>query len=257
MDFGQEFNGKRVVITGASGIFGTWIAKAFAAQGARLCLTGSREYKLHELAADPAFKNTELILHRADLSDPASITDLCKKIEDEWLTPDILINNAGLYHRRTVMDISFEDWQEIMAVNLSAPLLLTQKLAKLMIKNQIQGSIINISSGAATNTQIGGGHYSTSKAALAMLTRNFALELAPHGIRVNSVGPGFAPGSEISHLPNDYVANMISSIPLGRTSGPDDAPQAILFLCSSFASFITGAMLAVDGGKSAGVFKKQ
>jgi len=97
--------------------------------------------------------------------------------------------------------------------------------------------------------------YCTSKTALERLSKGFALELAPLGIRVNVVEPGFAPGSAVSPLSEAYVEKMKSRIPLGRTSGPDDTPGAILYLCSEQASFITGAVLSVDGGNSIGTFE--
>lgn len=256
MDFGDQFVGKKVVITGAAGIFGKWIAQAFAKAGASLCLSDIREQELHALANDPILKDSELIFHTTDLNDPSAIQDLAHLVEKQWSSADILINNAGVYHRHQLMEMSIDDWNASFGVNVTAPFLLTQLLAKQMIKEEIKGSIINISSGAAISTQIGGGHYSTGKAALSMLTRSMSLELAPYHIRVNSVGPGFAPGSEVSALTDQYVQNMIASIPLGRVSGPEDAPQAILFLCSEQASFITGATLAVDGGRTAGTYKK-
>ncbi|NHN31086.1 SDR family oxidoreductase [Paenibacillus sp. S3N08] len=255
MNSTQRFAGKKVIITGAAGIFGTWIAQAFAKEGAILCLTDVREQELHALAADPLLKGCELLLHPTNLLDPESIKELVSLVEKEWSAPDILINNAGTYHRQTLLDMPLEEWDKVMALNVSAPFLLTQQFAKLMIKDEIKGSIINIGSGASLNVQVGGGHYSTTKAALSMLTRAYSLELAPYQIRVNTVGPGFAPGSVVSHLGDDYVENMVSSIPMGRTSGPNDAPQAILYLCSEQASFITGTTLFVDGGKTAGTFK--
>jgi 3-oxoacyl-[acyl-carrier protein] reductase len=114
--------------------------------------------------------------------------------------------------------------------------------------------VVNIGSGAARRTTRTGGVYAASKAALEMLTRALALEAGEAGIRVVAVGPGFAPGSEVSALPDDHVAKMRASIPLGRTSGPDDAPAAILWLCSGAASFVTGTTLDVDGGRTAGDF---
>jgi 3-oxoacyl-[acyl-carrier protein] reductase len=251
-----EFKNKKVVITGAAGIFGGWIAKTFAAQGAKICLTDVRADKLSELGKDPVFKNTELLIYPADLSKPEEISELCLAVEKKWAAPDVLVNNAGLYTRHKLLDMSLLDWTNMMAVNLTAVFFLTQAFSKLMIREERKGSVINIGSGAAVGVQIGGGPYSTSKAALAMLTRAWALELAPYGIRVNAVGPGFAPGSEVSLLSEDYVEQTVSTIPLGRVSGPHDAPEAILFLCSSKASFITGATLNVDGGKTAGTYKK-
>jgi 3-oxoacyl-[acyl-carrier protein] reductase len=252
----DEFKGKRVVITGAAGIFGGWIAKAFAARGARLCLTDSRGDKLSELTEGKAFQDTELVSFQTDLTKPDEISELCAAIEKKWGAADFLINNAALYPRHRLLDMSLSDWEGIMSVNVTAPFLLTQAVARLMIRESVRGVVINISSGAAIGVQIGGGPYSTSKAALAMLTRAWALELAPHGIRVNAVGPGVAPGSEVSLLSDDYVSKMVDTIPLGRTSGPSDAPEAILFLCSPRASFITGAVLNVDGGRTAGTYKK-
>ncbi|CAM3658431.1 SDR family NAD(P)-dependent oxidoreductase [Marinicrinis lubricantis] len=256
MHFGEQFVGKKVLITGAAGIFGTWIAEAFAEAGASLCLSDIREAELQKLAASPKLKEAQLLLHTTDLSREESVYDLVRLIETTWSSADIVINNAGIYKRQKLMDMTVPDWTQSLGVNVTAPFLLTQQLAKQMIQDGKQGSIINISSGAANNTQIGGGHYSTGKAALSMLTRAFALELAPHNIRVNAVVPGFAPGSEVNALTDEYVQTMISKIPLGRTSGPKDAPQAILFLCSEQASFITGATLSVDGGLAAGTYKK-
>lgn len=253
---GKRFEGKKVVITGGAGIFGGWIAKAFAAEGAKICLTDIRDDKLSELAKDPVFKNTEVLIHPADLSKPRDIANAASFVEKKWTAPDVLINNAGLYTRHRLLDMSLPDWENMIAVNLTAAFLLTQAFAKPMIREGRSGSIVNIGSGAAVGVQVGGGPYSTSKAALAMLTRAWALELAPYGIRVNSVGPGFAPGSEVSLLPEGYVEQMVETIPLGRVSGPQDAPEAILFLCSSKASFITGATLNVDGGRTAGTYKK-
>lgn len=255
MDFGDQFHGKKVVITGAAGIFGRWIAEAFAKVGAKLCMSDIRGEALEELAQNEALKHTEVLLHQTDLRDNESVEDLVNLVGKEWSSADILINNAGVYHRQRLMDMCLAEWQDSINVNVTAPFLLTQLLTRQMIRDNKPGSVINISSGAAHTTQIGGGHYSTGKAALAMLTRAFAMELAPHGIRVNAVVPGFAPGSEVSSLSEEYVENMIAQIPLGRTSGPQDAPQAILYLCSDAASFITGATLNVDGGKGAGIFK--
>lgn len=256
MDYGDQFRAKKVVITGAAGIFGRWIAESFAKAGAKLCLSDIREEELKAMLQLPTLQQSEVWYHRTDLTDPRQIQQLAAEVAARWTAPDILINNAGVYQREQLMDMSLEQWQASIGVNVTAPFLLTQLLAKQMIAEGIRGSIINISSGAAYTTQIGGGHYSVGKAALAMLTRAYALELAPYRIRVNSVIPGFAPGSEVSALSEEYVQNMIAQIPLGRTSGPDDAPQAILYLCSEAASFVTGSTLHVDGGKSAGTYRK-
>lgn len=252
----QEFADKRVVVTGAAGVFGRWIAHSFAAQNSRLCLSDYREERLTALANELSLTEDEVIIHPANLNHPNSIDALARLIEERWGAADIVINNAGIYPRRMLLEMSAEEWNEILNVNLTAPFLITQKLASLMIKEKVSGSVINITSGAASTTSAQSGHYSTSKAGLAMLTRAFALELAPYQIRVNAVSPGFSPGSEVSLLTDEYTKNMIDTIPLGRTSGPHDAPEAIMFLCSERASFITGTTLSVDGGRSAGTFRR-
>lgn len=255
MQFGEEFKGQRVLITGAAGVIGRWIAEAFAAQRAELLLSDIRQNALDLIAGELRSEGAEVRCHYTDLRKEESILEMVGVMKSDWGSPDIVINNAGIYPRHNLLEMSVSDWKQTLDINVTAPFLVARESARLMIEHGVKGSMINISSGAATNVSVGGGHYSTSKAAVAMLTRALSLELAPHGIRINAVGPGFAPGSEVSPLSGEYVESMISSIPLGRTSGPNDAPSAILFLCSSSASFITGASLSIDGGRSAGNFQ--
>src|SRR5215470_3938509 len=251
----MEFQNKNIVITGAAGVFGRWITERFARDGARLCLSDNRRSPLDELAANLGLLPSRTILHATELTDEASISDLAAKVRDAWHAPDIVVNNAGLYPRCGLLNLSAADWDRIFAVNLRAPFLVTRDMAKLMIAAGRKGSVVNISSGASRQMRSGLVPYCTSKTALERLTKGFALELAPHRIRVNAVEPGFAPGSRVSELSDDDVARMKARIPLGRTSGSGDAPEAIAYLCSEKASFITGAVLTVDGGNSIGTFE--
>ena len=243
--------GKKVVLTGAYGIFGIWIAEAFNSVGARLCLTGSRMNKLEEMAAKLDAREKPLLV-TADLSKEKDLRALTDQVEQAWGAPDILINNAGVYPSSFLLDLSSEEWDRIMDVNLRAPFVLSRNMATLMVRAGVKGSIINISSGASRKMRTTAVPYCVSKTALDRLTLGFALELAEYGIRVNSVEPGFAAGSESTRLTDEHVQRVIANIPLGRPSGPQDAPSAVLYLCSDAASFITGATLAVDGGNSAG-----
>ena len=252
MDVTRTFAGTRVVVTGAGGIFGRRIAAAFAKAGARLCLSDPRPEILERLPGELGLARDATLLHATELRQDGSILDLVRLVERAWGAPDVLINNAGVYPRGHLLDIPADEWDRIMDVNLRAPFLLTREMARLMIGAGVRGSVVNITSGAARNVRTGSVPYSTSKAALERLTAGLALELARHRIRVNAVSPGFAPGSTVSPLSPSYVEAMLARIPLGRASGPDDAPSAILFLCSAQASFITGATLAVDGGNSLG-----
>jgi 3-oxoacyl-[acyl-carrier protein] reductase len=253
----SEFQDKRVVVTGAAGIFGGWIASAFAKAGAKLCLSDLRLDTLKTRVAELGLDRSRTLLHGTELREPGSIVALATLVQREWSAPDVVVNVAGLYPRTPVLlELDVAEWDRIMDVNLRAPFLMSREMAKLMIAQKVSGSIINIGSGAARRMSTGSVPYCTSKTALERLTKGLALELAPHGIRVNLVEPGFAPGSEVSKLPQEYVERMLDRIPLGRTSGPGDASGAVLYLSSAAASFVTGAVLSVDGGNSIGTFER-
>jgi 3-oxoacyl-[acyl-carrier protein] reductase len=249
IDWNAEFRSRKVVLTGAAGVIGGWIAKAFAAAGAQLCLSDQRGDKLAELAAQ---LGGTVMTHATDLRDAAAIDDLTALVKRQWDAPDIVVNNAGIYPSGFLIDIDAEEWDRIFDVNLRAPFLVARGFAKLMIAAQKPGCMVNISSGAARKMRRTVVPYCTSKTALDRLTKGFALELAEFGIRVNAVEPGFAPGSTASPLSAAHVEMTLSQIPLGRGSQADDVTEAILFLCSGHASYITGATLSVDGGNSIG-----
>ena len=252
MDASRPFADARVVITGAGGIFGRRIAVAFAKAGARLCLSDPRPDVVDRLPAELGLPRDATLRHATELREEASILELVRLVADAWRAPDILVNNAGVYPRAHLLDVPVDEWDRIMDVNLRAPFILTREMARLMIEAGVHGAVVNITSGAAQRVRTGSVPYGASKLALERLTAGLALELAPHRIRVNAVSPGFAPGSIVSPLSPEYVEAMLARIPLGRASGPDDAPNAILFLCSPQASFITGSTLAVDGGNALG-----
>lgn len=251
----MEFRDKVVVITGAAGVFGRWISQAFAREGARLCLSDRRPDALEALAAELALPEERVLLHATELTEEASIEELARQVGERWGAPEIVVNNAGIYPKGLLMEITAADWDRMLGVNLRAPFLVSRAMARLMIERGVEGSIVNIGSGAARQMRNGSVPYCTSKTALERFSKGLALELAPYRIRVNVVEPGFAPGSAVSPLKEDYVEGMRKRIPLGRTSGPDDTPQAILYLCSDKASFITGAVLSVDGGNSIGSYE--
>ena len=248
----MRFRDRKVVVTGACGVFGTWIAEAFAREGATLCLSDMRG---DDVAALAARLGPGTLSHATELMDDSSMLGLVRMVEERWGAPDVLVNNAGVYPRGLMLDIPFAEWDRIMGVNLRAPFVLTREMARLMIARGTKGSVVNISSGAARRMRNGSAPYCISKTALERLSKGMALELAEHGIRVNTVEPGFAPGSKVNPLSDAYVAKMARGIPLQRTSGPGDAPEAVLFLCSDQAGFVTGATLSVDGGNSIGTFE--
>ena len=246
-----DFTGHGVVVTGALGIYGTWIADAFARAGAKLCLTDRDASALERrLAASGAAEGS--FVHAADITDDTALAGLVATVGERWGAADILVNNAGVYPSGFLLDIDAAEWDRIMDINVRAPFLLTQGLTKQMIAAGRTGSVINISSGAAHKMRRSVAPYCLSKTALDRLTKGFAIELAQYGIRVNAVEPGFAAGSTASPLTEEHVRQTAAGIPLGRVSGPEDAAGAVLYLCSAAASYITGTSIAVDGGNSIG-----
>ncbi len=247
----HDFTGQGVVVTGALGIYGTWIADAFARAGATLCLTDRDAARLDaRLAASGAAAGS--FAHPANLTDDAALAGLLAAVSERWGAADILVNNAGVYPSGFLLDIDAAEWDRIMDLNVRVPFLLTQGITKQMIATGRKGSVVNISSGAAHRMRRTVVPYCLSKTALDRLTKGYALELAPYGIRVNAVEPGFAPGSTVNPLTEEHVRQTASGIPMGRVSGPNDAAGAVLYLCSAAASYITGTSIAVDGGNSIG-----
>jgi 3-oxoacyl-[acyl-carrier protein] reductase len=251
MDYAQELAGKRVVVTGASGIIGGWLAQTFGEAGALLCLTDARSEPLQELRAAPWF-NEGSFVHTTDLREATAIEALAAEVGARWGAADVLVNNAGVYPSGFLLDVDAEEWDRIFDINLRAPFLLSRAFAKLMIAEGVRGSIINISSGAARKMRRTACPYSTSKTALDRLTKGFAIELAEYGIRANALEPGFAAGSEVSRLSQAHIDTVIANIPAGRGTTAEDVGQAALFLASSASAYITGASLPVDGGNSIG-----
>ncbi|MHA6687569.1 SDR family NAD(P)-dependent oxidoreductase [Mesorhizobium sp. A556] len=251
MNFENEFAGKKVVVTGACGIIGGWIAEAFRDHGALLCLTDRDEAKLSTLhkklgASDGSFHLA------ADLMDAEALSTFAADVKKHWGAPDIVVNNAGIYPSGFLLDINVEDWDAIMGVNLRAPFILSRLFALQMIKGGKGGSIVNISSGASRKMRTTVVPYCVSKTALDRLTKGFALELAEYGIRVNAVEPGFIAGSDVSPLSDEHVNTVTSTIPLGRPTSPKDVANAVLYVASEAGGYVTGSTLTVDGGNSIG-----
>lgn len=240
MDFGDEFKGTRVVVTGAAGIMGRALVAHFAKAGATVCATDSTTDGLRGFAV------------AADLTTDAGLDHLLDAVKAEWSAPDVVVNNAALYPSSFLLDLEVAGWDRIMDVNLRAPFVLMRGFALQMIDAGVRGNFINISSGAARKMRRTAVTYCMSKTALDRMTKGFALELAEYGIRANCLEPGFASGSAVSSLTREHVDRVMAAIPLGAETGADDVGQAALYLASSAAKNVTGTSLAVDGGNSAG-----
>jgi len=245
-----DFRNRRVVITGAAGVYGRQLARAFAAAGASLCLSDLRGDALAAFAGSLALPPERLLTHATDLTRDASIADLVASVVARWQAPDVVVNNAGIYPFGGLLEIDAAFWDRVMATNLRAPFLIMQGFAKAMIAAGVKGCFVNVSSGAAEILRTSGVPYCVSKRGLEWLSKGFALDLASDGIRVNVVRPGFAEGSALVEFPPGYAETMAAANPMGRVSGPDDLAEAVMFLASDAARYVTGEFISVDGGSS-------
>ncbi|MDP9886072.1 NAD(P)-dependent dehydrogenase (short-subunit alcohol dehydrogenase family) [Sinomonas atrocyanea] len=243
---------RHVLITGAGSGIGRQTAIAFAQQGAVLSLVDLRADAATAVAREAQALGAEAVhVYGTDLRDPEAPA---ATVRAAWETApvDVLVNAAGVYPATPFLDLDASTWDAVQNLNVRAPLLSTVVLAQLASAAGRRPVVVNISSGAALRARPGAAPYATSKAALEMATRASALELGPLGIRVNAVAPGFVTvDSEANPVTEEYAA-AVSPNPLGRRGRPDDIANAVLWLCSDAAEWITGEVLRVDGGASTG-----
>lgn len=232
----------RVLITGAAGVYGRELTKAFAREGADIVITDYRADALAALAAE--YKARAIT---CDLTDADDIVRMADAVIADGV-PDVVVSNAGIYPFGGLLDTDIATYDRIMDVNVRAGFVLTQRIARAMIDAGKQGSFIYIGSSAATLVRRNGIVYCASKRALDWLVKGMALDLAPHGIRCNEVAPGFATGSTEVEMPPEHEAALRRQSPMGRMPEPHEMTDAVLFLASDKARSITGTRLSVDAG---------
>ena len=247
-----SFKSKKIIVTGANRSIGRNIALDFAKQGADVVISyrSDKEGALETLDLIKSYSSKSTALY-ADFLDNANVEKFAVEAIGALGGIDILINNAGMLARETLFELSPEKMQQVFQVNTIVPLYLTKLCSENMIKNSTKGCIINISSIAGSSTMPKGIGYASSKAALNKWTQNAALNLAPYGIRVNSVLPGvIEAGMNESTSTSDpeLWKNYMHQIPLQRAGTPQDIANMVLFLASDKAQWITGKNFEVDGG---------
>ncbi len=238
---------KVALVTGAARGIGLATAKRFLAEGFRVALLDIEAELLKAAVADIADPDRTLALH-CDVSDAKAVAAAMETISKRFGRLDALVNNAGVAVFAPIMETSDADWSRILEVNLTGPFLCTKAAAPLM-REQGGGAIVNITSISAVRASTLRSAYGTSKAGLAHLTKQLAVELASLGIRVNAVAPGPVETAmaKAVHTP-EIRADYHDAIPLNRYGLEEELAEAIFFLCSDRASYITGQILAVDGG---------
>jgi len=237
------------IVTGAGRGIGRAIAQKLAEAGARIVVADihSRNAQNTAKALDKKFGSS--MACRVDVSDERSVEFLIEKTVKAFGKVDFLVNNAGIMFRTRISDISAEEWDQVIRVNLTGPFLCVKAVLPEMKKNRF-GRIVNISSSAGRSVStLGGVHYTASKAGLLGMTRALAKEVAPFGITVNAVCPGLIDTRMVKKSTSKKeLEEFLESFPIKRTGKPEEVGDLVVFLCSDKASYITGASLDINGG---------
>jgi 3-oxoacyl-[acyl-carrier protein] reductase len=242
----MKLNNLSVVVTGSGRGIGRSIALRCADEGARLVLNDINGEDLEQVKQTLESRGRNVIALKGDVSVRSDAGRLIDSAVERFGRLDVLVNNAGITRNAPFLDLTEEDWDEVVRVNLKGVFNCAQYAARYMVK-QRSGRIINISSRVYLGAEQMA-NYAASKAGILGLTRCMAIELGPYGITVNAVAPGTIDTEPVRSMFEGFVEDRIKKTPLRRIGSPDDIAHAVLFLASSEASFITGEVLHVTGG---------
>ena len=247
---------RNALVTGAAGRLGRAIAEVYLREGAKVVLADINGTRVTALAEELGQTYPgKVFAVQGDQSQADEVKRMVAEAEGFVGIPDILANAHGIFPNCSMLDVTVEEWDSVFAVNTRGTMLTCQALAHRWIDNEIKGSIINISSGAARSGRARGAHYSGSKAAVELLTHIFAIELGQYGIRVNAIAPGLILDNvvtEVDESQHPYVNLTLEGTPIGRTGSPIDIAEAAAFLASERSSWTTGAILEITGGTHTG-----
>ena len=240
----MNFEDKTAVVTGSARGIGRVIAQSFAAAGANVVISDIDQAACEKTASEIG---GTAIACRADVTSAGDIDQLFKTVTDKFKRIDIVVNNAGITRDGLMIRMDEKDWDTVLDINLKGAFLVTKSAARIMMK-QRYGRIVNISSVVGLTGNAGQANYSASKAGLIALTKTSAKELGSRGVTVNAVAPGYIETEMTAALPEAAKEFFLSKVVLGRPGTPEDVARAVLFLASDEAAYVTGQVLAIDGG---------
>lgn len=251
-----DLSGQVAVVTGASSGIGAASARALSRQGARITLAARREDKLAETAKAILEAGGEVLIVKTDVSQKTQVEEMIAKTVAKWGKIDILLNNAGIAHFSSFLEMTENQWDETLDINLKGQFLTAQAAAREMIKNKY-GRIINIASIASGQVGIGFpniAHYCASKGGVVAMTEALATELTPQGINVNAIAPGLISTEMTTQVENDpqSLRGILARVPKKRAGKAEEIADVVVFLASKEAEYVTGALWVVDGGWLAG-----
>jgi 3-oxoacyl-[acyl-carrier protein] reductase len=239
-----DLTGKTALVTGATGGIGEAVARALHARGATLAVSGTRQEKLEALAAD--LKERAHVL-ACNLGDKAEVDALVGKAEAAMGQLDILVNNAGINRDNIFVRMRDEEWDEVLAIDLTAGFRLTRAAMRGMMKRR-HGRVISITSVVGTTGNPGQANYAAAKAGMAGMTKALAQEVATRGVTVNCIAPGMIETAMTEALNDKQRETILGRIPMGRLGTPAEVAAAVVYLASGEASYVTGQTLHVNGG---------
>jgi NAD(P)-dependent dehydrogenase (short-subunit alcohol dehydrogenase family) len=247
-----SLKGRTAMVTGASSGIGLASARALAGAGAKVVLVARASDRLEAATQGILADGGQAIGLACDLSDIDALANLQQALATADLSPDILVNNAGGIDRAPFSDVEPDEWDRIMALNLTAPLRLAQFLIEDMRRRR-WGRIVNVASILAVHGKPNAHSYTASKHAIAGLTKSMAAELGRDGVCVNALCPGYIKTEINQTLQNDaaFTDRLLARVPLGRWGEPSDLIGPLLLLCSDASNFINGHLMVVDGGLTA------
>ncbi len=253
--FSPALAGKVAFIAGGTGVIGEAIARGFADAGAKVAVGGPDDARLQQVTEGLVQSGAEA---RAIAFDARSVKDIGRAVDavcDLFARCDILVNSVGIHREQLLLEATEESYDSVIALNLKAAMFLGQAAARRQVQAGQGGKQLHMLSVRASLALMGKGYsaYCASKGGLAMLVKQHAAELAPHGINVNGVAPTFVRSEMAQHVLSDPIASakLFERIPLGRVADPEDVVGPSLFLCGPGSNFVTGQILYVDGGLTA------